>query len=382
MCLLASIGNARATPRCEGKLSRLQIDSRQEQTLQLLRDKKFDALQARMDRLLAMYVENRVTDEELFYEFGAFDRWGPFLTPLFQEWISKFSKSYAAHHAMALHYSSMGWQHRGGAYASETSQQQWQQFHRYLQSARDSDLEAIKLHERPILSYQLLVANAKAMPNGQAKQRAKQWLDEAQKIQPDNVIVRQAHVALLAPRWSVGSIGALEAFAMRAAHPGLPSDRFDSVAYAARMEIAAEYRRLEDWERAIEHYRRAAALCRLNQPWMDIGEIRLKQHRYAEALKATESAIELVADSPYGQRLKAQALQGLGRHAEAFELLLKLAPYGSPPVLFMLGDYYATGQGGVKRDPREARRLLTIAASAGDERAVERLKKLEDEGVR
>jgi TPR repeat protein len=77
-------------------------------------------------------------------------------------------------------------------------------------------------------------------------------------------------------------------------------------------------------------------------------------------------------------RLKAQALRGLGRHSDAFELLLKLAPQGNPAVLYMLGDYYSTGQGGVKRDLGEAKRLFMVAARSGDQRAVERLKKLDD----
>src|SRR6266446_8099762 len=88
LCFTAGLRSASATPRCEGKLPRLQTDMRQEQTLQLLRDKKYDELQARMDGFLTEYLAGHLTDEELSLEFHAFYRWGPSLTPLFQEWVN------------------------------------------------------------------------------------------------------------------------------------------------------------------------------------------------------------------------------------------------------------------------------------------------------
>ena len=385
-------GPAWSTPRCEGKLTRVRIEAQQEETLSLLRARKFAALQQRMDDLLAAYVAGRLSDEELFYEFGAFDRWGPFLTPLIREWVAAFPLSFSAHQAMALHLASVAWQTRGSGFASETSNQQLDEFHRQLADAQGWAVRATKLHTKPIVAYQLLVATSKASrvdlglwarlkglrdwsaPRSalDAPQAVKPLIDEALRIQPDNVIVRHAYIELLAPRWG-GSIEALQAYSSASAHPGLSPDRVASVAYMARMEIAADHRLRKAMDRAVEGYEAAAKLCRLNQPLIDIAAIRLDQARYAEALDAADRAIALVPDSPNGLRFRARALQGLQRHTEAFALLQALAPQGSPEVLYLLGEYHLSGEGGAKRDVPEARRLISLAATRGNERAIKRL---------
>jgi tetratricopeptide (TPR) repeat protein len=367
--------DAAATPRCEGRLPRVQIEEQQEETLKLLRGRKFDELQARMDERLAAYVAGRLTDEELFYEFGAFDRWGPFLTPLFEEWIAKFPRSYAAHQGMALHRQSMAHSRRGSGYASETSPQQWGEFFRLMDDARDWARKATALHPRPILSHGLLVFTARGLRAWEVGDEPQRSLEASLRLQPDNIVVRKAWVELIEPRWG-GSIAQLEAYAKPSAHPGLPPDRMAAVAYEARMEIAAEYRRLERHDAAVRHYEKAAALCRLNQPWMEISMIRRDQRRFDDALKAADKAVEIYPGSRDGMRLQAEALNGLGRYDECFKILTRLAPGGSAAVLYMLGEFYAHGVGGAQRDMAEARRLFQLAAQGGEARAAERLKYL------
>jgi len=366
---------ALATPRCEGRLSRVQIEEQQQVTLQLLREKKFDALQAHMDERLAAYTAGRLTDEELFYEFGAFDRSWPLLTPLFEEWAAKFPRSYAARQGMALHLQSMAWQRRGFAYAGETSAQQWSEFYTHMARARDWAYQAIPLHPKPVLSYGLLVFTARGLPHRQVAAETRRWLDESLRVQPDNTVARIAWAEYIEPRWG-GSIGELEAYALPAAHPGLPRDRLQAVAYHARMEIAAEHQRHEQWDLAVAHYERAAALCHLNLAWMEISTIRRDQRRFAEALKAADNVVAIYPGSRDGMRLQAEALGGLGRHDEAYKILTRLAPGGSAAVLYMLGEYHAAGLGGAPRDMAEARRLFQLASQAGDKRATERLKQL------
>jgi hypothetical protein len=55
-------------------LPRARIDSNQEETLRLLRNKRYAELQRRMDGYLQAYVAGTSSDEELFCQFGAFDR--------------------------------------------------------------------------------------------------------------------------------------------------------------------------------------------------------------------------------------------------------------------------------------------------------------------
>jgi tetratricopeptide (TPR) repeat protein len=388
---------ASALPRCEGKLLRSQIGERQEVTLRLLRAKSFDRLQERVDGFLNAYVKGTLTDEELLYEFEAFQRDSPALTPLFSEWVQRYPKSFAAYHGMSLHLSSIAWQTRGSALAKDTSVHQMDEFHRLLREARDWSLRSITLHPKPILAYQQLMSNAMAMtfdvalpgyvPHhlgnlGSVLSMSNPRLDvlpileESLRIQPDNTIVREAYVTVLAPRWG-GSLKALWKFSEPATHRGLASDRIATVTYAAMMEIASDYRFRERDEEAIPIYERAAKICRLNQPFVDIANIRLRQKRYREALAAAESVLGVVPNSSTGLRLKANALFGLGRHEELTPLLLRLAPEGAGDVQYMLGEAYLNGSGGLKKDPVEARRLMSLSARAGVEKATKRLEEID-----
>lgn len=386
---------APATPRCEGKLLRQQIDERQEVTLTLLRARNLAEVQARMDGFLKAYEAGRLSDEELFYEFGAFDRWSPALTPIFQEWVERFPKSFAAHQAMALHLSSVAWQMRGGALAKDTSQKQLEEFTGRLTRAREWAVRATKLHPKPILAYEQLIANARALPvhdglykalglsargpftpsAGNPRPDVVPLLEAGNRIQPDNVIVRLAYVGVLEPRWG-GTLQALEEYSRPSSHPGLPPEVLAAVVYTAALEIGGDFEFTKQPDKAIVFYELAATACRLNQPYMNIARIRVDQKRWTDALAAADAAIAIAPGSKNGQRWKAYALSGLGRHAEAVALLKKLSADGDPDVAYFLGEYYAHGGGGLPLDMREARRLFSISARAGDERAIKRLAEL------
>jgi len=340
LCVTAGARRAIATPRCEGKLTGAQIDADQEETLKLLRCKKYAELQARMDRFLTSYVQGRLTDEELHLEFDAFFRWSEMLTPLFQEWVDKFPKSHAAHQAMAIHLSSVAWRARGDKFANETSAEQFARFDKQIKVSQSWAMRALELSKKPILSYQLLLDNTVAI--GEARPFADRILADSLRVQPDNVIVRQAYVRLLTPKWG-GSVEQLEEFASRASHPGLPADRLDAVAYRARLEIAEEYWRRKDYDAAIAQYERATKLCRRSEPWIRIGEIRLVQEKPAEALAAAETALKMPPDNVDPRAAQARALHGVGRQTEALPILTELAPKGNRFVQCLLAEYYAFG---------------------------------------
>lgn len=385
------ISHAHSTPRCEGKLLRTEITDRQNATLALLWQKKYAELQQRMDGFLGSYTEGKISDEELFYEFGAFDRWGPSIEPLIQGWITLYPRSFAALHALALYTNSSAWQSRGTELAGKTSPQQFEELRKRLRLARELSIRSLDLHPKPILAYQQLMANAKGLEfdlpieASPSKESASKLpfsliprpdvlpiLRESLRVQPDNTIVRETYATLLAPRWG-GSLDSLVEFSKPSAHPGLSSDRLASVSFTATMEVASDYWFRKKLDEAVSVLETASRICRLNQPFVDIANIRLSQSRFEDALKAADSALSVVPTSSTGMLLKAKALRGLGKHTDAVRLLQRLAPEGLSEVSYLLGEYYAAGEGGLPHDISEARRLMGIAARAGNESARRRL---------
>ncbi len=378
-----------ATPYCEGKVASDTLEEQQEITLALLRGKKFDALQRRMDGFLDAYVAGRASDEDLFYAFGAFDRWGPFLTPLIEEWSALRPKSFAARHAMTLHLAAVAWQKRGERLARETSRQQFGEFDKALAAAQDSAVRSIALHSKPILAYQALMATGKAMrfdPSRLGQPAAKEArsakvprpdllpiLAEAERVQPDNTIVRVAYVWTLAPKWS-GSLEALQDYAKPATHArSMSADRVARVVYEATTEIASDNWFRGRLDEAADSYAVAARMCNLARPWLDIANIRMEQKRPAEALTAADAYLEREPGSLFGRALRMRALRPLGRHNEVVELARALSPEGVPEATYVLGEYHLSGEGGVARNPAEARRLISESARSGYEPAIARL---------
>jgi hypothetical protein len=382
--------SAAATPFCEGKHNPDAVDEQQEITLGLLRTKKYDALQRRMDASLEAYVAGRSSDEQLFYEFGAFDRWGPFLSPLIDEWIAKNPKSFAAHHAKTLHLAAVAWQKRGERLARDTSSQQFAEFQKALAAAQDSAVRSIALHPKPILAYQALMNTGRAIRPFDAKrlgvpaarEKASREtprpdllpiLNEAQRVQPDNTVVRVAYIGTLAPRWG-GSFEALHDYAKPALHAKLMSpDRVDRVVYEATTQIASDHAFGSQWDEAAEQFTAASRICRLTMPFLEISNIRMIQKRPAEALAAADAFLEREPGSLIGRALRMRALRPLGRHQEVVELARALSPEGVPEATFVLGEYHLSGEGGVTKDAVEARRLISASARSGYEPAIEKL---------
>ncbi|MBI5256854.1 MAG: DUF4034 domain-containing protein [Burkholderiales bacterium] len=388
-------GAAGASPRCEGRLPWTEVVQRQEQTLLLLRERHYPALQSRMDGLLQAYSVGRLSDEALFAEFGAFDRWGPQMAPMIQEWVRRMPTSYAAHQAMVLHLAAVAWQIRGQAWSRDIPDHQMQAFHAALGQAREWAMKALPLHPKPILTYHFLVSASRAWAGetgvlaavrlglevaglpawaGRASGPA-DWFERSLAVQPDNLIVREAYVWALAPRWG-GSIDALLAFASPGSHPGLSADRLASVAHAATLQIANDHWMHRRHEAAARAFELAARLCRLDEAWTSLATLRLEQQRYAEALAAAESAHAVHPGNTYTAALRARALKGLGRHAEAVQVLQGVMPDYNAEVYTLLAEYYLSGEGGTARQAGRARRLLAVAARGSDTAAIKRLQAL------
>ncbi len=385
-----TISTVGATPHCEGKHDAVAIEEQQEISLGLLRAKKYDALQKRMDAFLAAYVAGRTTDEQLVYEFGAFDRWGPFLSPLVDEWVALHPKSFAAHHAKTLHLAAVAWQKRGEKLARDTSSQQFAEFQKAMAATQDSAIRSIALHPKPILAHHMLMNIGRAVRTLEAKRLGVAAspekpspktprpdllpiLAEAQRVQPDNIIVRVAYIQAVAPRWG-GSFEAVREYAKRETHANSMSpDRVDHVVYEATTQIASDHAFRGEWEQAVEQFTAAAGICKLTAPFLEISNIRMIQKRPADALAAADALLEREPGGIYGRVLRMRALGPLGRHAEAAELAKALSPAGVPEATFVLGEYHLSGEGGVEKDPAQARRLISASARSGYEPAIERL---------
>lgn len=153
----------------------------------------------------------------------------------------------------------------------------------------------------------------------------------------------------------------------------------------AMVQLAGSYLSGEsvpkDPQRAAELYQRAAdlgsteAMCRLGICYENGDGVVLNSRR---AFNLYQQAADL--GSPFGMRLVAycyaQGIYVAEDMKQAVDWFTRAAEAGDAHSAFVLGQLYASGEGGVKKNKKEAKRWLTLAAEAGIEEAAEQLKQL------
>jgi hypothetical protein len=187
------------------------------ETLSLLRQKRFEALESKMSGLQHSYELRAIGDERLLHEFRAFYDTDSRLDVQYTAWIAAFPDSYAAYLARGIYYRSLGSEARGERVVSETSKQQLDLLAMYMEKAmRDYD-RSLMLTEKPLISYHAILGVE--MLNGDDGP-AKKALDESVRIDPKNFVVRYKYFATLQTRWG-GSLKQMLDFEREARAAGL-----------------------------------------------------------------------------------------------------------------------------------------------------------------
>lgn len=185
---------------------------------EMLRGKKYALLDKEMSQIQQEFEQGRRSDISLLHLFRAFYDTDLSLRDHYAQWIKQFPRSYAAHEAQGVYFRRVGYQARGEKYARDTSAEQFAEMARYFELAVQSHEEAIKLSQRPLLSYYSLLSIAKINGDTEA---AKRMFAQALKIAPANFIARYKYMLMLEGRWG-GSLAQMKAFRIESQKAGIP----------------------------------------------------------------------------------------------------------------------------------------------------------------
>ena len=167
-----------------------------EELYYLLFNKDYENLERRFGSYLDSYAAGKITAETLSHRFDRFRR-ALGLGLQFNEWISAYPKSYAARLARGIFRTASAWELRGSKYASETSDNQFQQFRDEIKKAQ-SDVEfSLSLFSRPIESYCYLIRISKSLSLG----KERELLDAAIRIDPYAYYPRAEYLGSIIPKW-------------------------------------------------------------------------------------------------------------------------------------------------------------------------------------
>ncbi len=216
-------------------------------SLRLLRERKFDALDAWMNDLQARFESDWHNEYWPIDALEAFGNPDPSLNPLLDEWVAAKPDSYMALAARGIHRASLSWYARGGKWTCETPRENFRKMgEEHAVAFPDLD-DAVSMHPALLAAQRALIQIAMANSAPLALQR--RLLQEALDRCPDCFQIRVTFMLSLRPRWS-GSYAQMAAFARessrRSTNPKmqvlagfLDSDRCDLLARAPKLRVAA-----------------------------------------------------------------------------------------------------------------------------------------------
>lgn len=295
--------------------------------VQMLKDGKFKALDARIAAYQKAYEAQRASEKEdlVVFILEAFRSTEPALEPKFNQWIEQMPKSYSARLARGRYYRHLGWSSRGAASAGETSRERIVKMQDYFAKAVQDYQDALSLNPKLSVAYASLIEIAMAYG---ARKSIEDFVQQALKVDPYSFEVGRSYVWSLQPKWG-GSLATMIAFVTSMnqhlpKNPGLAALR-GYVDYTEADILTSSGKQQE----AIEFYDRAV---RSGPHWRFVyerGDNYYLLKAYDKALADFNLALKLWPQHPWPLTKRGLIHLQYGRDSQAMEdlnLALKLDP--------------------------------------------------------
>jgi tetratricopeptide (TPR) repeat protein len=187
------------------------------QLLRLLEAGDFNRLESATKQIQSEFENGSLSEIELRNIYRPFYNLNTETLANVREWERKFPTSYAAHLIRGTYYKRRGMKARGTKYISETPQENIRMMHEYYKIAKTELNASLELTGKPFLSvFHLLTIS---MDEG-SKETSLALLMSANKMLPNNTLVRNRFMISLEPRWG-GSYEEMNNFIAKSQEEGL-----------------------------------------------------------------------------------------------------------------------------------------------------------------
>jgi len=340
----------------------------QSEVVSLLSTHRYSQLDRRFSAIQQMYERGAISDEQLRDAFRAFYFTTPSLAPDFDEWVTQFPRSYAAHLARGIYYKKVGEASRGNSFASETSAEQFREMDQAFVRASADFNESLSLTKKPLLTllHQLTVAQS----YGQ-KSEERTLLDRSIAMDPHNYVVRYAYMYVLQSRWG-GSLEQMQLFLEQCRKAHLSAGQLRSLEAVVADEEAFTARYVDhDDEAALRAYRREAELdpkehCGVCGPTEQAADTLLEEMKYEEAIRLYSKVLARFPKDLHALYNRGFSELQVKRPKVAVGDIRRAAELGSPDAQDLLGKMYLVGTT-LPQDRDKAIAWLTRAADQGFE---------------
>lgn len=289
--------------------------TQQIELIRLLRKKDFALLESTIQGYFDEFSENVVYEGKVIDAFNAFG-FEPDILEELDEWHQAFPDSPFPRLAKGAAYRRLGWDVRGGGYASGTSDEQFISMRHYFNLADEEYIDALNLNPKLSPAYCGLIdmAAARSMKYDKSK-----WYLQGTREIPDSYNIRWCYLHKLLPQWG-GSFEEMELFVARAMQRQGDNPRMLLLQPYYLYFLAKSYTADNHYEKAIIEMTKS---IRHTKRWYNFytrGKYYKLVGEYELALADMESANEARPDAYDPLKEKILILKKLGRLEEALTL--------------------------------------------------------------
>ena len=339
----------------------------QSETQALLKANRFGELEQHFSALQREYSLRTVTEEDLRDAYRVFYPTDAWIAPKLDLWVQQFPKSYVGRLARAVYYKKVGGEARGGSYADQTTDAQFQGMETALEkTSRDLEI-SLTLDAKPILS---LVQEIDIAGSLSAPDHGRKYFDLAVQIDPDTFLARTKYMNNLETRWG-GSLEQMQAFFAECKKARLSKAHIDFLEGMVAEEqgwvhvhgdgngVAAR----KDYERAASLNPELCLMCF----WGELGDLFMAQQKYVEAIDVLSRILSHNPTDLHALDNRGIAYMRTGKSHEAIIDWTRAAEAGNAYAQNELGILYMNGApGALDADPKTGIEWFRKAAAQGD----------------
>lgn len=339
-----------------------------EQVYERLAARDFAALEESLGSLRAGYRPEMAVELEIWNAYRAFGLPGARTEDL-GSWLQASPSSYDAHLAAAIHYESLGWRARGSAFAGKTTPARFADARGHFATAMQLAQASLALTTQPVFSQVLMLDISRNLPGADS---AEQRYAKALEAEPQSFLLRSQRLGNLQPRWG-GSFEAMDELIRQAGEAGLPQANLTRLSAFKLAYMAAHDEDQGNDRQALALAEQSIALQESAFAHVIRGRLLRKLGNEAAAQPAFERAVQFDPYDRYAHNNLAQSYALAGQRDRALESYKRSAMAGNEWSANHVGSVLLSGEGGVRRNPREAYDWFVLGARLGGAEAMHNL---------
>jgi len=179
---------------------------------ELLQNKQFAELNSVLDRYQRFFENDHTNEFRVYDAFLAFRTTSPPYKKLIQLWIESSPDQYQPYLCLAEYYYAKAWEERGTKFAGDTSKEEFQSMHFYMEKAHENLLIALDINPQLMIAYNMLLGMSNATGDTETENEI---IAKTTKMFPTSFLIYFTAISAKEPKWG-GSYRDMGAIAKQA----------------------------------------------------------------------------------------------------------------------------------------------------------------------